>query len=101
MNTEYYYRQVATFIAGRQFESLRKLKIVKPPYFNWAAEVFENIHVKETPNESALIWTDAGRTSIFSFVEMSLQCNRLLNFLRKNNLQQHQLLSSNNICLKI
>lgn len=91
MNTEYYYRQVATFIAGRQFESLRKLKIVKPPYFNWAAEVFENIHVKETPNESALIWTDAGRTSIFSFVEMSLQCNRLLNFLRKNNLQQHDL----------
>src|SRR5215813_1957684 len=88
MNTTALYRQIGEMIAGKQFDALRGLKIVKPEKFNWVTEVFENMNVKAAPNAQALIWTDSKQTKEFSFHELSIQCNRFLNFLRKHQLQQ-------------
>jgi hypothetical protein len=62
MNTTLLYRQIRDMIATKQFEALRALEIIKPQQFNWVTEVFENIHVKDTPGTKALIWTDGEQT---------------------------------------
>ena len=94
MLTEKFYRQVRDLIAGKQFDALRTLAIPKLEKFNWVTEVFENIHVKDDPHAEALIWTDAVATKKFSFQELSFSCNRYLNFLRNNGLQQHDVIFS-------
>lgn len=94
MLTEKFYRQVRALIADKQFEALKTLAIPKPEHFNWVTEVFENIHVKDDPHAAALIWTDAVATKKFSFQELSFSCNRYLNFLRNNGLQQHDVIFS-------
>jgi acyl-coenzyme A synthetase/AMP-(fatty) acid ligase len=94
MNIEILYRQIRDMIADKQFEALRTLKIAKPQKFNWVTEVFENMHVEDAPNTQALIWTDGEQTKKFSFHEMSIYCNRFLNFLRKHQLQQNDVIYS-------
>ncbi|MEP6948645.1 MAG: AMP-binding protein [Ginsengibacter sp.] len=86
MHTENLYRQILKMIAGKQNEALRALDIEKPQKFNWVTEVFENINVKDHPNAQALVWTDADQTKEISFKDLSVQCNRFLNFLRKHGL---------------
>lgn len=94
MLTEKFYRQVRALIADKQFDALKTLAIPKLEHFNWVTEVFENIHVKDDPHAKALIWTDAVATKKFSFQELSSSCNRYLNFLRNNGLQQHDVIFS-------
>ena len=94
MKTESLYRQIRELIAAKEFEALRKLEIEKPQQFNWVEEVFENIHVKEAPDARALIWTDSAQTKIFSYRELSVYCNRYLNFLRGHGLQEQDVIFS-------
>jgi len=94
MKTESLYRQIRELIAAKEFEALRKLEIEKPQQFNWVEEVFENIHVKEAPDAQALIWTDSAQTKIFSYRELSVYCNRYLNFLRSYGLQEQDVIFS-------
>jgi acetyl-CoA synthetase len=94
MSTENLYRQVRDMIAGKQFEALRTLEIVKPQKFNWVTEVFENMNINDYSNAQALIWTDGEQTKKFSFHELSIRCNRLLNFLHRHQLQQNDVIFS-------
>ena len=94
MNTSSLYRQIRDMIAAKQFAALRELEIIKPQQFNWVAEVFENIHVHDTPDTQALIWTDGTQTKTFSFSELSSHCNCLLSFSRKHGLQQQDVIFS-------
>src|SRR4030095_892840 len=94
MSTENLYRQIRDMIAGKQFEALRTLEIVKPQKFNWVTEVFENMNINDYPNAQALIWTDGEQTKKFSFHELSIRCNRLLNFLHRHQLQQNDVIFS-------
>jgi acyl-coenzyme A synthetase/AMP-(fatty) acid ligase len=94
MNMTSLYRQIRDMIAAKQFEALRAMEISRPQKFNWAAEVFENIHVKDMPDAQALIWTDGIQTKTFSFGELSLHCNRFLRFLHKHHLQQQDVIFS-------
>lgn len=66
------------------FERLNKTPL--PEYFNWAEEIFEGIHVKERPNQPALIWTDldTNEENILTYRELADKSNQLLNFLRKH-----------------
>ncbi|MBW1975038.1 MAG: AMP-binding protein [Deltaproteobacteria bacterium] len=65
-----------------------------PEYFNWAEEVFEGIHVKERPEQPALIWADldTGKEKTFSYREMMEKSNQLLNFLRKHDISKGDVL---------
>ena len=64
------------------FEKLNRASL--PDKFNWAAEIFEGMHVKERGDQLGLIWadldTDAERQ--FTYKEMAANANKFLNFVR-------------------
>ncbi|MDL2269989.1 AMP-binding protein [Desulfosarcina sp. OttesenSCG-928-A07] len=70
------------------FQRLNRQEL--PEYFNWAAEIFEGLHVAERGNQLALIWTDLDTDAEqqFTYKELAENGNRMLNFLRKQNVQQ-------------
>lgn len=88
MSTELLFRNVREIIASNQQDRLSELKFPKPLRFNWVKEIFERINLKDLPNNKALIWTNGTLTSTFSFEACSVQCNKLLNFLRAQGLLQ-------------
>ena len=47
---EQLFREIRNLIAEKRFEELSVLNIPKPDKFNWVKEVFEDIHVKDTPD---------------------------------------------------
>lgn len=86
------FRTIKQLIADKQFDELNRLDIEKPEYFNWAKEIFEGIHVKDTPDAHALLWTDGKQTIPYSFAGMIAAANRLLNFLRNKNVAQQDVI---------
>lgn len=86
------FRKIRQLIADRQFETLAGLDIQQPATFNWVREIFEGIHVKDTPEACALLWTDGAAPVSYSFAEMSRQSNRLLNFLRNKGIVQQDVI---------
>lgn len=87
-----YFEEVASIIAGNNFSQLENIKITKPEYFNWAAEIFEGIHVTNHPDKTALLWTDGSKTITYSFRNLTEHSNQLLNFLRKKGVNQHDII---------
>ena len=69
------------------FARLNKFEL--PKKFNWAAEVFEGIQVKERGDQPALIWEDleADAEQHYTYKELAANGNRLLNYLRKNGIE--------------
>ena len=86
------FREIRELIAEHKFDELRALDIPKPNTFNWVKEVFENIHVKDTPDVTALLWTNGIEVNRYSFREMGNLSNRLLNFLRNKGIRQNDVL---------
>ena len=70
------------------FEKLNKADL--PEKFNWVAEIFEGIHVKERGDQPALIWTDldTDAESQFTYKELAGNGNKFLNFVRKNGVEK-------------
>ncbi len=70
------------------FDKLNTMQM--PEYFNWAAEVFEGIHVQERGDQTALLWAnlDTGETKKFSYEEFAAEGNKLVNFLRAHGVNQ-------------
>jgi acetyl-CoA synthetase len=89
---EQLFRDAGRLIAAKDFNSLGQLSIPNPEKFNWTREIFEGIHVKDTPDATALLWTDGSSVQRFSFTEISHFSNQLLNFLRNKGLSQHDVL---------
>lgn len=94
MAMEQLFRKCRDLVAAGDFESLYETKIQRPGKFNWAKEIFEQIHVKDDPDATALLWTDGGQTKQFSFQEISDLCNCFLNFLHRRGLRQNDVLFS-------
>ena len=63
------------------FERLNAMTL--PSQFNWAKQIFEDLHVKETPDKTALIWNDIHtlETLTFSYAQVLQRANQLINFL--------------------
>lgn len=87
-----YFKEVAAIIEQQDFSKLNDLKIPKPEYFNWVTEIFEGIHLKNHPDKAALLWTDGKITKEYSFKNLTEKTNRLINFLRKKGIQQHDII---------
>ena len=70
------------------FEKLNFMKM--PEYFNWAAEIFEGLHVKERGDKKALIWADIATTESksYTYQEFAFRGNQCLNKLRKSGIQK-------------
>jgi acetyl-CoA synthetase len=88
---EQLYRNVRALIAAGKYDELPALQVSKPEKFNWVKEVFEQIHVAETPGATALIWTNGQETRHYSFRNMSEDANKLLNFMRRKGLKQQEI----------
>lgn len=82
------YKNIGELLKQEDYEALHELKIEKPEYFNWVTEVFEDIHVKETPDKTALLWTDGQDTHHYSFLTLYKRYNKLINFLRSKGIKQ-------------
>ncbi|OJV51991.1 MAG: branched-chain amino acid aminotransferase [Bacteroidetes bacterium 43-16] len=82
------FRKIRKIIAEEDFAQLNQTDLQKPERFNWVKEIFEGINVRDYPNETALLWTDEHSTQRYSFRDMSIACNKLLNFLRAQGMQQ-------------
>lgn len=82
------YKQIGALLLNQDFAALHDLKIEKPEYFNWVQEIFEEIHVKETPDKTALLWTDGEVTHHYTFQTMYNRYNQLLNFLRSKGIEK-------------
>jgi acyl-coenzyme A synthetase/AMP-(fatty) acid ligase len=70
------------------FEKLNRMDM--PDHFNWAREVFEGIHVKERPNQPALIWVniETGQERTYSYESLAASGNKALNYLRKHQVEK-------------
>lgn len=86
------FREVGQLIADKNFEALTHLNIEKPEKFNWVKDIFEGIHVKDTPQATALLWTDGVESRRYTFEEISHLSGQLLNFLRNKGVQQNDVL---------
>lgn len=85
-------KTIGSLIADENFSALHDLKVEKPTHFNWVTEIFEGIHVKETPDKTALLWTDGEKTEHYTFKTLYHRYNQLLNFLRKKGIQQQEVI---------
>lgn len=94
MHTENTFRLIRKLIADRQFAALSDVTIVTPKKFNWVAEIFEKINVKDHPDGRALIWTDGEQTKTFSFEDLNVLCNQFLNFLRQHGIHPNDVIFS-------
>jgi len=65
-------------------------KATLPDTFNWAEEIFENVHVAERGDQLGLIWADleTGAERRFTYREVAQNGNRFLNRLRKQSVNQ-------------
>ncbi len=86
------YREIRKLIAEKRFQELSTLHIPAPEKFNWATEIFEGIHVKDTPNASALLWTNGKETINYSFLDVNNHSNKLLNFLKNKGVKPFDIL---------
>ncbi|MEK6451314.1 MULTISPECIES: acyl-CoA synthetase [Myroides] len=82
------YKKIGELLIEQDFNALHDLKIEKPDYFNWVQEVYEDIHVQETPDKTALLWTDGEVTHHYTFKTLYNRYNQLINFLRTKGIQQ-------------
>jgi len=67
--------------AASFFAKLNNMEM--PAHFNWVKEVFEGLHVKHTPDKTALVWHDihTGENKAFSYLDLSEKASQLVNFL--------------------
>ena len=74
--------------ARELFKKLNHMEL--PEYFNWTADIFEDLHVKENPDKKALIWTDLDtlEAKTFSYKILSQKANQLINLIRKAEIQK-------------
>ncbi len=78
--------------ANHLFDQINAMVI--PVHFNWVDQVFEEIHVKQNPDKTALIWSDLDTLEIrtFSYKDLSQKGNQLINLLHS-----HQVKKTNNL----
>jgi acyl-coenzyme A synthetase/AMP-(fatty) acid ligase len=88
------FKMIRGYISNRQWDELKKLEIPNPPIFNWVRDVFENINCAEFPQAEALIWTNGSEVITYTYDELRKKTNKLLNFLRKNQVETGDVLLS-------
>ncbi|WP_158963025.1 acyl-CoA synthetase [Myroides fluvii] len=86
------FKSIGNFISEEDFDALHRLQVEKPKCFNWVTEIFEGIHVSETPDKTALLWTDGLKTEHYTFQTLYNRYNQLLNFLREKGIQQQDVI---------
>jgi len=87
-----FFEQALQLIHQDYYAALQDLKPNKPAYFNWVSEIFEGIHVKNQPQNTALLWTDGESIRPHTFQQMQDGTNQLLNLIRSYGVEQNDIL---------
>jgi acetyl-CoA synthetase/4-hydroxybutyrate---CoA ligase (AMP-forming) len=74
--------------AKKLFARINEMEI--PEYFNWASDIFEDLHVRANPDKDALIWTDIDtlETRTYSYQDLSQKANQVINFLHGSGIEK-------------
>ena len=61
-----------------------------PEYFNWASEIFEDLHASQNPDKKALVWTDIDtlEAKTYSYGTLLKKANQLINCFHKSGLEK-------------
>ena len=72
------------------FEKLNFMQL--PESFNWAAEIFEGVHVKERGDKTALIWADIAtqESKSYTYQDFAFRGNQCLNRMRATGMDKGQ-----------
>ncbi len=82
------FKHVRQLIKDDQFDELDKLSPEKPDYFNWYAEVFEPLNVKQHPDQKALLWIYNNQRQDYTFKDLHQKTNQFLNLLREHGIKK-------------
>ncbi len=86
-----YFQRFQRLAQAGTYAELARGPVPKPEFFNWAAEIFEGLHVAESPGKQALVLAgDDGPAQGFTYAELGARANRLLNFWRAREVQPQQ-----------
>ncbi|XZF12578.1 acyl-CoA synthetase [Chitinophagaceae bacterium MMS25-I14] len=80
---------ITSAITARDYEAITKLSYEVPERFNWVRDVFEDIHLPVYAAKPMLeLVKEGGDTAVLTYGMAAAQCNQLVNYLRKNEVQQ-------------
>lgn len=86
------YQQIIELLKNKRYKDLENYSLQKPEKMNWMVDVFEGIHLSNTPDKTALLWTDGQETVNYSYRDLTLMTNKLLNFLRGKGVEKGDIL---------
>jgi len=84
------FTELTAIIEKREFDKLSERSIEVPDKFNWVQDVFEPliVHAHAERNMLELVTDDPSEIKMITYKQGSEKCNQLLNFLRKQGVQQ-------------
>ena len=83
-----YFQDFQRIAQSRDYAALASLPIQKPEFFNWTAEIFEDLHTANQPEKEALVLvSDEGDEQRFSYLALSEHANQLLNYWRHQQIE--------------
>lgn len=88
------FKKIRTTIESEQYNLLKEIPIARPEYFNWVKDYFEPYNVDVLGDQLGLIWRYGEKEEKFTFRDLSEKSNQFLNFLRKNGIEQNDIMLS-------
>jgi len=84
------FTELISIIEQNEYNKLNASSIEVPEKFNWIHDVFEPIivHANADRNMIELVTDNPSKATTVTYIQGSEKCNQLLNFLRKQNVQQ-------------
>ncbi len=80
---------IIDLLQAGDLDALRRTRPSVPDRFNWAADIFEPLYVKQHGAETALLYLDdSGQAVRFSFAGLAARGNQLLDLLRDRGLRK-------------
>ncbi len=79
-----YFQDFQRIAESGAYHELDALPIPKPPFFNWATDIFEGLHVASHPDKPAIVLADDAGSQAISYAELAARANRLLNLWRQH-----------------
>ena len=84
------FTELTAIIEKREYDKLSDRSMDVPDKFNWVRDVFEPliVHAYADRNMLELVTDDPSETATITYKQGVEKCNQLLNFLRKQDVQQ-------------
>jgi len=83
-----YFQKVTSLIDDERIGEIGALNLTKPEHFNWVRDIFYPSNVAQNGDADALIWKYKNDVIVFSFNDVYHKSNQLVNLLRRNHIDQ-------------